>query len=175
MALPRSCGGNTETTMAVPTDWPMALPTAMTTRATMRSSKVGAIATKMAPPANSASPMRWTRFQPIMSASRPMGIISAQMVSPWAITTQDTAPSVTPKSSAIAASATNTMDMLMTMVTNEIAMTPNARHLWASSNVGSAGSAASGGVIADRYCGMCGARASVQFSRTRREIGKRGK
>jgi len=64
-----------------------------------------------------------------MSARRPIGIISALIVSAWAMTTQVTARSVTPKSSAMEESATKTMDMLITCVKNEIPMAVNAFHL----------------------------------------------
>ena len=56
------------------------------------------------------------RFQPKMSASRPIGIISALIVSACAITTQVTARRVTPKSSAMAESATNTIVWLVTSI-----------------------------------------------------------
>ena len=110
MAVPRCSGGKTPTTIAVPTDWPIELPAAISTRAAMSSPNVGASATHIAPPANTTRPMRWTRRQPMMSASRPAGIISALIVSACATTTQLTRRSVTPKSSAIAESATNTID-----------------------------------------------------------------
>ena len=113
----------------MPTAWPIAFPTAITTRPTMTSPKTGAAATMMLPDANRTSPIRWTRFQPMMSASRPIGIISALIVSACAITTQVTARSVIPKSSAIAERATNTMEMLITMVTKEIPMAVKANHL----------------------------------------------
>ena len=129
IAVPRSTGGNTETTIAVPTDCPIALPVAITTRATISSQNAGATAVKTAPAPKSASPVRWMRFQPTMSASRPIGIISALIVSACAITTQVTARSVIPKSSAIDDSATNTIDMLITCVTNAIPIAVNAFHL----------------------------------------------
>ena len=96
MALPRSSGGKTETIIAVPTDWPIELPAAITTRARMSTPKPGASAASTAPPPNSSRPPRCTRRQPTMSARRPIGIISALMVSAWATTTQATARSVTP-------------------------------------------------------------------------------
>ena len=101
----------------------------MSTRAAMSSPNVGASATHIAPPANTTSPIRWTRRHPIMSARRPIGIISALIVSAWAMTTQLTARSVTPKSSAMSESATNTIDWLSTCVTNEMPMAMNAVHL----------------------------------------------
>ena len=73
----------------------------------------------------------WTRFRPMMSASRPIGIMNALIVSACAMTTHATVRSVTSKSSAIASSARKTMDMLMTMVKNEIPIAPKARHLFA--------------------------------------------
>jgi hypothetical protein len=53
----------------------------------------------------------------------------AVMVRAWTITTQDTARRETPYSSAMADRATKTIDMLMTIVTNEMAMATKARHL----------------------------------------------
>ena len=96
IAVPRSRGGKTETTIAVPTDCPIALPAAITTRARMSTPNVGASAVNTAPPPNSSNPPRCTRRQPIMSASRPIGIISALIVSACATTTHVTARSVTP-------------------------------------------------------------------------------
>ena len=129
MAMPRSLGGKTATTMAVPTDWPMALPIAITIREAITSSNVGDNAVSSAPSPNSARPARWTRRQPTMSASRPIGSMRALIVSACAITTQVTARRVMPKSSAIADSATNTIDMLITIVTNEMPMAVKAHHL----------------------------------------------
>ena len=128
-ALPRSEGGKMATTMAVPTAWPMALPTDMSARAAIISSNVGARATQRDPRANSTRPMRWTFRRPTMSATRPSGIISDEMTSDWTITTQLTARRVTPKSSAIGDRATNTIDMLNTIVTKEMAMAVKALHL----------------------------------------------
>ena len=69
-----------------------------------------------------------------MSAMRPIGIISALMTRDCTMTTQLTAPRVTPKSSAMADRATNTMVMLNTMVTKEMAIAMKARHFWASTS-----------------------------------------
>jgi hypothetical protein len=51
------------------------------------------------------------------------------MVKPWAMTTQETERRVTSKWSAISDSPTKTIDMLATMVTNEIAIAAKAFHL----------------------------------------------
>ncbi len=64
-----------------------------------------------------------------MSATRPSGIISPLITNDWMITTQLTARSVTPKSSAIADKATKTIDIENTIVTNEIEIAVNALHL----------------------------------------------
>ena len=72
-----------------------------------------------------------------MSASRPIGSISALIVSACATTTHVTARSVIPKSSAIADSATKTIDMLITIVTNEMPMALNANHFWLCGACGS--------------------------------------
>ena len=108
----------------------MALPAAITIRATISSGKDGASAVSTAPAPNSTSPVRCTRRQPTMSASRPIGSISALIVSACATTTHVTARSVIPKSSAIAESATKTIDMLITIVTNEMPIALNANHFW---------------------------------------------
>ena len=47
--VPRSSGGNTDTTMAAPTDCPIELPTAITTRATRSTAMVGASAQAIDP------------------------------------------------------------------------------------------------------------------------------
>ena len=129
IALPRSAGGNTETTIAVPTDCPIALPVAITTLAMISAPNVGANTMVSAPPQYTRSPNRWMRFRPTMSASRPIGIISALIVNACAITTQETSRSVTPKSSAIEERATNTIDMLITCVKKEMAIALKAHHL----------------------------------------------
>ncbi len=59
-----------------------------------------------------------------------MGRIRALIVSACAITTHVTDRSVIPKSSAIADSATKTIDMLITCVTNATPIALNASHLW---------------------------------------------
>ena len=115
--------------MAVPTDCPMEFPAAMSTRAAMSSPNVGASATHIAPPPKTTRPMRWTLRQPMMSARRPIGIMNALIVSAWITTTQLTARSVTPKSSAMSERATNTIDWASTCVTNEMPMAMNAVHL----------------------------------------------
>ena len=129
IARPRSAAGKTETTIAVPTDCPIELPVAISTRAAISAPNVGASTMAIAPAQNSSSPSRWMRFRPTMSASRPIGIISALIVSACAITTQETSRSVTPKSSAIEESATNTIEMLITCVKKEIAIALKAHHL----------------------------------------------
>ena len=58
-----------------------------------------------------------------------MGRISALIVSACAITTHVTDRNVIPKSSAIADRATKTIDMLITIVTNETPTALNASHL----------------------------------------------
>ena len=113
----------------MPTDCPIELPAAISTRAAISAPNVGASTVAIAPPPYTSNPSRWTRLRPTMSASRPSGIISALIVSACAITTQETSRSVTPKSSAIAASATKTIEMLITWVKKEIPIALKAHHL----------------------------------------------
>ena len=129
IARPRSLGGKTETTIAVPTACPIEFPVAITTRARISAPNVGASTVAIAPARKSSRPSRWMRFQPTMSASRPIGIISALIVSACATTTQETSRSVTSKSSAMAERATNTIEMLITWVTKAMPMALKAHHL----------------------------------------------
>ena len=102
---------------------------AVMTLAMISRPNVGAIAVNTAPPPKMTRPIRCILRRPTMSASLPIGIMNALMVSPCAMTTHETARRVTPKSSAICPRATNTIDALATIVTNEIPIAANAFHL----------------------------------------------
>ena len=77
IAFPRSLSGKADTTIPVPTDCPIALPTDVTTRATSRIEKDGANAVMRAPSPNRNKPPKCSFLRPAMSPKRPIGIIKA--------------------------------------------------------------------------------------------------
>ena len=101
----------------------------MNTRAKISAQNVGANAVKTAPTPKMAKPVMWIFLRPTMSAKRPIGNRRALITSASLMTTQLAERSDTPKSSAIADRATNTIDIVITMVKNDSAIAKNARHL----------------------------------------------
>jgi len=115
--------------MAVDTACPMVLPNAMMTLKMTSMTKLVASAHAMAPIANRASPIRWNRLRPIMSATLPRGSMSELTVKDCAITISETWRSVIPKSVAMESSARKMMLKLITIVTSDNPTAENAFHL----------------------------------------------
>ena len=115
--------------IAVPTDWAIADPMAVTTIADTSIARDVENEAKIAPPANRTSPVRMNPFLPVMSATRPNGSMTELIVSDWAITTHETARRVMSKSLAMLERARKTMLKLITIVTVERPTAAKVFHL----------------------------------------------
>ena len=85
-ALPRSDGGKAAITIAMPVPWVIAAPPPWTSRDRIRSVRLVDAPAAIAPKTNTKDPRRYTLFNPIRSASRPMGSNRALMARAYPMT-----------------------------------------------------------------------------------------
>ena len=129
MALPRSAGGNVAMMMAMPVPWVMAAPVPCRMREKISTASSVDVPAEIEPAMITTEPIRYTRFAPIRSASRPMGSSSAMMVMAKPIINHCTLGMSVWKWVAMVGSATPTLPWSTTDAKVPTAMAAKAYHL----------------------------------------------